>query len=344
MSPLASSVSNAFYAPTLLPAMEELLSRGVAGEELEACFRRTLLELRMPLVRVPLFLSRRFWDLAEAASGDAAIGLFAGKRFVSTLTNGLTYLFDVAPTLESACTYFAEYFPYFNGSLRAELRAQGDSIALVLSERGALLSGRQSCEYTVVGVCSLLRRKLLASGILQDPLLGIDLPGSGPSDPAPYTQALRTPVHWRAHDTDVVIRLRPEVYRRPLSPPNPELEATLVGIVEQARGQTQRTLLDEAADYIAWSMPQGASFQSFCETHHLTERTAARRLLGHGWRYSELLDEQRRYRAMDLLENPALSLAEITDQLGYGDLQSFSRAFTRWYGTSPGAWRNALPR
>lgn len=342
MSPRTADPSNAFYAPTLLPAMEELLSRGIAGAELEACFRRSLLELRTPLVRMPLFLSRRFWDLAEQASGEAAIGLLAGKRFASTLTNGLTYLFDVAPTLELACAYFCEYFPYFNGSLRAELRAEGDSLALVLTEHGALLSGRQSREYTVVGICCLLRRKLLASGIDQDPLLGIALPGNEPGDLQAYDQALRVPLRWGA--AEVLLRLAPELFRRPLSPPNPELEGTLVGLLDQARSQTQRTLLDEAADYVARELPQGASFQSFCEARHLTERTAARRLLSHGWRYSELLDEQRRYRALDLLEQSALSLAQITDQLGYGDLQSFSRAFGRWYGTSPGAWRESLPR
>jgi AraC-type DNA-binding domain-containing proteins len=334
--------SNAFYAPTLLPAMEELLSRGIAGVELESCFRRTLLELRTPLVRVPLFLSRRFWDLAEQASGEAAIGLLAGKRFASTLTNGLTYLFDVAPTLESACAYFCEYFPYFNGSLRAELREHGAQVALVLSEQGALLSGRQSREYTVVGVCSLLRRKLLASGIDQDPLVEIELPGGAPAAVHVYEQALRAPLRWGA--PEVVLHLAPELFRRPLSPVNAELEGTLVALLDQARCQTQSTLLDEAADYVARELPQGASFQSFCEARHLTERTAARRLLSQGWRYSELLDEQRRHRALDLLEVSTLSLAQITDQLGYGDLQSFSRAFGRWYGTSPGAWRESLAR
>ncbi|MCP1649796.1 helix-turn-helix domain-containing protein [Pseudomonas nitroreducens] len=344
MSPAAAPPSNAFYAPTLLPAVEELLARGIAAAELEACMRRPLLELRTPLVRVPLFLSRRFWDLAERASGETAIGLLAGKRFVSTLTNGLTYLFDVAPTLEAACTYFAEYFPYFNGSLRVELRAQGEQVALVLSECGALLSGRQSREYTVVGICSLLRRKLLASGVAQDALLGIQLPGHAPAHTELYAQALRAPLHWRSDTTEVVLHLQPALFRQPLSPANPELEAILVGIVEAARGQTQRTLLDEATEHIASTLAEGASFQSFCRTRHLTERTAARRLLSQGWRYSELLDEQRRYKALDLLSVAELSLAQITDQLGYGDLQSFSRAFGRWYDSSPGAWREAQLR
>lgn len=341
MSASHAELHNAFYAPTLLPAIEELLSRGVAGEALEDCFRRSLLELRTPLVRVPLFLSRRFWALAETASGEPAIGLLAGRRFASTLTNGLTYLFDVAPTLESACAHFAEYFPYFNGSLRTELRRADGRVQLVLREQGTLRSGRQSLEYTVVGICSLLRRKLLASGINQDPLLRVDLPGRAPENTQPYAQTLRVPVHWGA--PEVLLHLDAELFERALAPANALLEATLVGLLDQAREQTQRTLLDDAADYVARELPRGASFQSFCEGRHLTERTAARRLLTHGWRYSELLDEQRRHLAVDLLEDSGLGLAQITDRLGYGDLQSFSRAFGRWYGNSPGAWRDALP-
>lgn len=341
MSAPHADLQNAFYAPTLLPAIEELLSRGVSGEVLEDCFRRSLLELRTPLVRVPLFLSRRFWALAEADSGEPAIGLLAGRRFASTLTNGLTYLFDVAPTLESACGYFAEYFPYFNGSLRAELQRCDGVVSLVLREQGTLRSGRQSLEYTVVGICSLLRRKLLASGISQDPLLRVDLPGRTPENAEPYAQALRVPVHWGV--PEVRLHLDATLFDRVLTPANPLLEGTLVSLLDQARAQTQRTLLDDAADYVARELPRGASFQSFCESRHLTERTAARRLLNHGWRYSELLDEQRRHLAVDLLEDVRLGLADITDRLGYGDLQSFSRAFSRWYGNSPGAWRDALP-
>ena len=35
---------NAFYAPTLLPAIEELLARGVAREANDGLFRRSLYE------------------------------------------------------------------------------------------------------------------------------------------------------------------------------------------------------------------------------------------------------------------------------------------------------------
>jgi hypothetical protein len=81
---------NALYAPTLLPAIEELLARGVDKETLEVLFRRSMFEMRVPFMRIPLFLSRRFWAFALEQTGDPLIGLAAGRRFVSTTTNGLT--------------------------------------------------------------------------------------------------------------------------------------------------------------------------------------------------------------------------------------------------------------
>ncbi|MBO3275882.1 AraC family transcriptional regulator [Pseudomonas schmalbachii] len=329
--------SNAFYAPILLPVIEELLGRGVAQASIEERFRRSLFELRTPFVRVPLFLSRRFWALAGTAAGEAHIGLRA-RRFASTQTNGMTYLCEVAPSLQAACAYFIEYFPFFSGHLRAELRSDGAGVELLLLEQGTLRCPLQARDYTLAGICNLLRRKLRFGGSNLDPILSIALPGAEPPSAAIYREALGAPVHWG--EPDIAIRLDPQLFSRELVPASPMLESTLVGLLEQARCSTQATLLEDACDHIARELPAGASFQSFCSARHLTERTAARRLLAQGWRYSELVDEYRRYRALDLLAEPGLGLAEITDLLGYGDLQSFSRAFVRWHDCTPGAWRD----
>ncbi|WP_404286813.1 helix-turn-helix domain-containing protein [Microvirga sp. RSM25] len=45
--------------------------------------------------------------------------------------------------------------------------------------------------------------------------------------------------------------------------------------------------------------------------------------------------------AKSLLLSPTLSLAEIAIICGFGDQSYFTRVFTRFVGTSPGAWRRA---
>lgn len=71
----------------------------------------------------------------------------------------------------------------------------------------------------------------------------------------------------------------------------------------------------------------------------LSERTLKRRLAECGASYSALLEEARRERATRLLASDALSVEEVADRLGYSDAANFTRAFRRWTGAAPRAWR-----
>lgn len=331
--------SNAFYAPTVLPLVEELLARGIAPAAIEEQLRRSLLELRTPFLCIPLLLSQRLWAFAASASGDPQIGLAAGRRFVSTLTNGLTYLVDTAPTLEAACRYFVEYFPYFNGHYTAAVVHDAGGVALCLHESGSLRPRPAATDYILIGICSLLRRKLLASGLQRDPILAIELPRPPANAAAAYQQAFAAPLRWDG--ASPAIHLDAELFSQPLAPGDQELEQLLVGLLEQARAHSLLSLQDQVCDYIAGELAHGPSLVDFCARWHLTERTVARRLKASGWSFSELLEEHRRYRAEDLLADATLSLANISDLLGYGDVQSFTRSCLRWFGCPPGAWRAA---
>ncbi|WP_166359558.1 AraC family transcriptional regulator [Pseudomonas akapageensis] len=330
---------NAFYAPSLLPAIEELLARGFERERIEAVFRRSLYELRTPFMRVPLLLSRRFWALAQQ-SNDPLIGLAAGRRFLSTSTNGLTYLFDVAASLESACRYFVRFFPFFNGHFHAEVVRVDEGVELRLHDCGSLKATPAMTDYILISLCSMLRRKLLASGLEQDPIEAIGLTFPRPAEHQAYVQAFRAPVLWQqpCH----VIRLRPALFVQPLTPGNHMLEQTLVELLETTRRNSETTLLDLVCNHLVAQLANNARWEDFCAAQHMLERTAARRLKALGWSFSELLDEYRRYRAEDLLQGPGLELVEISDRLGYSDVQSFNRACLRWFGVAPGVYRSRL--
>jgi AraC-like DNA-binding protein len=77
----------------------------------------------------------------------------------------------------------------------------------------------------------------------------------------------------------------------------------------------------------------------------LTPRTLQRRLAEHGTRFSNLVDEARRRTAERYLSDDSLPLAEVSFLLGFKDPSTFHRAFRRWTGKPPGAWReHALRR
>lgn len=74
----------------------------------------------------------------------------------------------------------------------------------------------------------------------------------------------------------------------------------------------------------------------------MTVRTLQRRLAAAGLTYSRLVDEVRFERARLLLVEPGVGISNIAAALGYADPAHFTRAFTRWAGVAPQAYRRRL--
>lgn len=71
----------------------------------------------------------------------------------------------------------------------------------------------------------------------------------------------------------------------------------------------------------------------------LTNRTLIRKLHAESSSYKSILTDLRRTLAASLLRDARLTAAEAGMMLGYREPANFGRAFRRWYGTSPAAWR-----
>ncbi len=76
----------------------------------------------------------------------------------------------------------------------------------------------------------------------------------------------------------------------------------------------------------------------------LSPRTLKRRLAEEGTGFGAILDEQRKERALLLLRSGDLSVESVADRVGYSDVANFTRAFRRWTGTTPTAFRKGAPR
>jgi AraC-like DNA-binding protein len=338
MNTFGAQSTHAFYAATVLPLIEELLARGIAQGAIEAQLHKKLFDLRTPFMRLPLVVSRGLWAFAVEQSGDPLIGLAAGQRFVSTTHNGLTYLFDVAVSLERACDYFARFFSRFSGHFKVQIVRENGAVQLRLVECGALRAAAPVADFIVVSLCAMLRRKLLLSGIKLDPIVGVALTTAGSDE---HQRAFNAPV--LGQQPNAAIHLDAQLFGTLLTPRQSALEDTLVEVLEQTLRNSESTLLEQVSDYLIDNLAT-ADWKQFCATQHLLERTAARRLKALGWGFAELLDDYRRYRAEDLLRLGELELVEVSDRLGYSDVQGFNRACLRWFGCAPGGYRSVWGR
>ncbi|HEX5655608.1 MAG TPA: AraC family transcriptional regulator ligand-binding domain-containing protein [Polyangiales bacterium] len=76
----------------------------------------------------------------------------------------------------------------------------------------------------------------------------------------------------------------------------------------------------------------------------LTGRTLRRRLEAEGAPFATLLASARRERAQLWLRSHELSVEDVAERLGYSNVGSFTRAFTRWTGQTPSGFRKSCPR
>lgn len=81
------------------------------------------------------------------------------------------------------------------------------------------------------------------------------------------------------------------------------------------------------------------TLDSVAQRLHLSSRTVIRRLRAQGITYQAVLDTALKARAEILLAEPGVRVQDIAARLGYADAASFRKAFRRWFGTTPAAWR-----
>ena len=72
---------------------------------------------------------------------------------------------------------------------------------------------------------------------------------------------------------------------------------------------------------------------------HLSTRTFRRRLEAEKVTFSAMVDEVRMQRALLLLRSRELTVEDVGERLGFTDVANFTRAFRRWTGTTPTAYR-----
>jgi AraC-like DNA-binding protein len=163
------------------------------------------------------------------------------------------------------------------------------------------------------------------------------VPHSPPADVAPFQRQFRSrlrfdsqfcgirfPDTWMAH---AVAGAEPASLRRAQAKAN----AAGRGMLREAVPRSLRTLLLHGKG-------SGADVAQMLAMHR---RTLNRRLRDQGTTFQQVLDRVRLSVAKELLENGEIPLPRIAGALGYSEAASFVRAFRRWTGVTPGAWRGS---
>ena len=127
---------------------------------------------------------------------------------------------------------------------------------------------------------------------------------------------------------------------RPLPDADPALYRVLQGRISELTATSYGDLPSRVRRIVCNLLHCGnGSLESAADVLSMHPRTLNRRLQRLGTTYRQLRDECHRTIAYQLLRDTELPIAEIAVRLQYADTPAFTRAFHRWSGYTPAAWR-----
>jgi AraC-like DNA-binding protein len=351
MTATAREASNRDLPSAYAHELVQLCARwGVGADALLDGLELTLDGLREPSTRVPLAELSRLVQRARALTAEPGLAFYLGMQMRLSCHGFLGFAAMTASSVREALDLAEQFSATRTSAFRLSSYEEGATASLVLEERAPLGDLR---EFAVVAL-------LLGIGHIADVITGRTLAGVAEMafEEPPYAQPCLARLGQVLPAGGGTVRFGQPSNRLVFDASILDLPLVSADPVamQLARAQCERELaaLAEAGTFVGrvrtalarggvGAPPDsGTAFRSLEEVArslHVSTRTLKRKLAAQGTAFSLLLDEARHQRALLLLDDPDLALADVAARLGYSDTANFARAFKRWTGTPPAAFR-----
>jgi AraC-like DNA-binding protein len=337
MMPPCSTIQHsvpAAYADHLLRLVRRW---GVTAEEMLSTVGLSEAVVQEPHGRLPIETFGALLERARTLTGEPGLGFYLGLQKRISMYGYLGFAAMSAGSLREALEIFVRFTPTLTSSISLRLQVEGRLASLIIDEHFDLGRARDVALINlVVGMREIGRT-----------LTGRSLDGDHADIALPEPPYLDRFAHlvpntrWGQPVTRVVfdaafldlplaqgdriaVKLAREQCERALDALG--YDGDLVERVRRAISGTENADGFRSLDDVAAGLA-------------VSPCTLKRRLAARGISFSSLLDRERREKALLLLESPRLSLNQVAERLGYSTVANFVRAFHRWTGATPAAYR-----
>lgn len=242
-----------------------------------------------------------------------------------------------APTLRAALERLARYVLVLSDTLRYELVDEpGGAVFVLVGRPHHRLGAAIANECAVAAVTSLLR---VVGGITLEPTL-VEFQHAAPSTDRHHVDFFGCPVRFEAEVNG--IHLGDEQLARGALLADDGLSSYLLSRLDDLTARkARRSIVDDVRAAIADSLPDGQPSKSqIARRLAMSERTLHRQLADHDETFQTIATRARRDAAESLLTTTNHSIADVAFLTGFADQTAFTRAFKRWTGTTPAAFRD----
>lgn len=290
--------------------------------------------LNSPRARISAAAYSRMWVALADLMDDEFFGLDShGLRRGSYAL--MTRAAVSSDNLEHALHRILRFLRATLDDFRGELIRSGDEARLVLHDDGVMrrLFGYGTWFILVHGLaCWLVHRRI--------PLNEMQFRCPAPADDSHYRTRFCENVKFDGATTQITFA------SKLLDLKIAEKHETVDGFLSAAPANLLVQYRNDASTsarirkYLRSQKPdQWPELEKLARELHLSSATLQRRLQLEGLSYQRLKDDLRRDIAIDLLSSASMTVAEVAAQAGFQETSAFHRAFKKWTGVSPGAYR-----
>jgi len=288
---------------------------------------------------------KRFIEALEAAAectGDADFGLHFAEQAPIERLSLLVYLMASSSTLADGIRQAERFLCLRDESV--EMRQVDEAAVVRWIASPSYLGLPRDRPGVIQHTCNLLAMCLhvarTLTGVAFAPL-AVAFAAPEPADPAELARFFAAPLEFDAPRSSLV--LSREQLTLPMRKADPELLAVLTRHAEDLLTRLPSAparWIDQVRRALLESIRAGdPDLARVAERFAITPRTLQRRLTEEGSSFQSLLDETRRELALSYLRDPGRSASEVAYMLGYREASAFYRAFRRWTGRTPAAFR-----
>jgi AraC-like DNA-binding protein len=316
----------------------ELVKRWrITADELLAGSGLDLASLSDPRTRVPIGTIVGILERARALTREPAYGFWLGVQMRVSAHGYLGVAALSAPTMRAAIDLSIRFMPVVTTALSMRLEVVGNDAALILDEHADF--GRERDTVLLAGLIGVWRIGMALSGHHLDGYADLVLP-----EPDYYRQLLALGPHIRFDQPANRLLFDASMLDTPYAMADPVALQLALDECERLLGTRtpEAPATGRVRSLVTHVKGKDLSLEHFAEALGVSARTLKRQLAAEGASFSALVDEERRARATFLLGSPDVSLKDIADRLGYANLANFTRAFLRWTGQTPTAYRATL--
>ena len=271
-----------------------------------------------------------------AATREPALGLFVGKRLVAS-THGVVGEAAVNSATVRQALDVAERFSRLRSSLITIAHDTREmEVRVVFTEMVPLAEVRNTVlEAVVLSVKNVLDDITMGAAQVYEVAFPFEAPDYAPLARDMFGCAVAYGQDWAGFATSLATLDLPLRFANAAAFAAAERicqrELERIAAQESMSARVRRLLLEHQSGF--------PSLQVTARVLHMTPRTLHRRLVAEGTSFREVLESVRHTLAVEHVRSGHFTLDEVAYRLGYTDLANFRRAFKRWEGVPPSAYR-----